>query len=73
MGIFDGVETSEDLPAGDNRPAEDAWTIDMHIRLESLTLANQDAVRGGVSADQIIGRAEIFADYIKNGEIHAEA
>jgi hypothetical protein len=43
----------------------------MHIRLESLTLANQDAVRGGVSADQIIGRAEIFADYIKNGEIHA--
>ena len=46
-------------------------TKDEQLRLEALVLANDGAIEHGVSADDIIGRAEIFVDYIKNGNTNA--
>ena len=67
MGIFDGVDSHPDQPTGDNRAAEDVWTIDMHLRLEALTLANEGAIEYGVSAENVMARADLYVDYIKNG------
>lgn len=40
---------------------------DEMLRLEALTIANDGAIHHGVSAEHVLGRAEIFVDYIKNG------
>lgn len=44
---------------------------DEMLRLEALTIANDGAIHHGVSAEHVLGRAEIFVDYIKNG-VHTD-
>lgn len=53
-----GIVLGEELPL---------ISQDEYLRLEALTIANDRAIDHGVSAEHVIGRAEIFLDYIKNG------
>lgn len=82
-------QTSHDWASGETlpdpvlgmQPAEDVWTLDMHIRLEALTqavLATPLQEEFGITQARvlvahqtvILNRAEKFEEYIRNGVIH---
>ena len=67
MGIFDGVDSHPDQPAGDNRAAEDVWTHEQYVRLESLTQAVAHSHGRGTQWD-VIRVANDFANYVNHGE-----